>query len=599
MGFQLAVKAHGAGNLGLAATHYKRALAQKQFKPELFQNYGALLRATGDLDESKKMYLQGLELFPGHLGICRNYANLLREREEMAEALLFALKALRIAWCAEDDSLEAVYCESIDLLLLLDKMHWALAIARQAIAELGVKSKLLWALFRINRHEGNSAFQGSQSRLVLEIIEDRLNECSALERAEFSFVRSFYCAKLGETSEALHAVKEAHAVLENCVFADAKERDQAQKLMDVNSWNASCVLLKAPDFQMGWHLFEYGLRAPAQGRQRWQRHLKKVFTHHELPLWRGCDLGGLRLLLLEEQAIGDTMMFLTLISTLVEEAAHVGVVLSERLLPIYKRSLANWVDAGRVSIWSHDDVSTGRLAPSAYDYQSPVGSVCQYRFNRIECFSPQSPVLIADQNKSDRYRSDQKGTAKSPLRIGISWRGGGRSDRIKLKSMDSKLFSTLFTGYSEEICFVNLQYGDVESVVGEWRKQGFPVEHQPTVNPLKNMEEWLNLVASCDAVVSVANTTIHGSGGLNIPTICLLSVNSDWRWLNSSGVERSYWYPSVGIARQTKEEGWLPALQQVRQWIDNGCPMPDGPVHTDLCRDEGEHAFVVTDAAGA
>ena len=37
------------------------------------------------------------------------------------------------------------------------------------------------------------------------------------------------------------------------------------------------------------------------------------------------------------------------------------------------------------------------------------------------------------------------------------------------------------------------------------------------------MEEWLNLVASCDAVVSVANTTIHGAGGLNIPTLCLLS----------------------------------------------------------------------------
>ena len=78
MGLPMAVKAHGAGNLSLAATHYKRAIEQKQFKPELFQNYGALLRATGALDESKEMYLQGVDMFPAHLGIHQNYANLLR-----------------------------------------------------------------------------------------------------------------------------------------------------------------------------------------------------------------------------------------------------------------------------------------------------------------------------------------------------------------------------------------------------------------------------------------------------------------------------------------------------------------------------------------
>ena len=86
------------------------------------------------------------------------------------------------------------------------------------------------------------------------------------------------------------------------------------------------------------------------------------------------------------------------------------------------------------------------------------------------------------------------------------------------------------------------------------------------------MEEWLNLVASCDAVISVANTTIHGAGGLNIPTMCFLSRHADWRWLNDPKVERSYWYPSVGIARESNQDGWSPALQQVSQWIHEGLP---------------------------
>ena len=109
------------------------------------------------------------------------------------------------------------------------------------------------------------------------------------------------------------------------------------------------------------------------------------------------------------------------------------------------------------------------------------------------------------------------------------------------------------------------------------------------------MEAWLDLVASCDAVISVANTTIHGAGGLNIPTMCLLSQHADWRWLNDLQARRSYWYPSVGIAREHDEDGWSPALKEVSQWINAGCPMPDGPVHTEDTQHPRQHASVKTE----
>ena len=94
------------------------------------------------------------------------------------------------------------------------------------------------------------------------------------------------------------------------------------------------------------------------------------------------------------------------------------------------------------------------------------------------------------------------------------------------------------------------------------------------------MDRWLAQVQSCDAVMSVANTTIHGSGGLNIPTQCLLSIYSDWRWLVDPQVMRSYWYPSVGIARELKDRSssWSYALKLVSDWLKCGCPMPSGPI---------------------
>ena len=57
------------------------------------------------------------------------------------------------------------------------------------------------------------------------------------------------------------------------------------------------------------------------------------------------------------------------------------------------------------------------------------------------------------------------------------------------------------------------------------------IDHE--INALKDMDRWLAQVDACDAVLSVANTTIHGSGGLGKPTICLLSQDSDWRWLKT------------------------------------------------------------------
>ena len=592
MGLPRAIKAHGQGNLALAEVHYKRALEQQQYQPELFQNYGALLRGNGELAKAKVIYRQGRDRYPESISILRNYANLLRQTGEIAEALSCSLQALRIAWRTGDGALELTYCECIELLRKQESLQWAHALLRQAIEQLGVTTKLLWALFRLSSHEGSSAFDLEQSQLILGLVQERVDQAKPLERAEFLFSKAFYCVKRENVAEAIDAIELAQTILTASSFQDQEERDKAQQLMDVNSWNASCVLLKAPRFKAAWKLFEYGLRAPAAGHQRWQRHLKKVFAHQELPLWRGEPLQGRRLLLLEEQAIGDTMMFLTLLPTLVEQAAHVALVLSARLAPIYKRSCEHWIDTGRVAVWTHEQVAAGSLEPNDFDCQSPVGSVCQYLINRIDDFAPATPVLKADQDRLAAFRGAKKASDPRPLRIGISWRGGGRSDRIKLKSMDADMFAGLMRDRAEHVTFVDLQYGDVRSVIADWKSKGLPVVHEQSVNPLKNMEEWLNLVASCDAVISVANTTIHGAGGLNIPTLCLLSQHSDWRWLNDPKVERSYWYPSVGIARETVQDGWASALEQVSRWIDEGCPMPDGPVHTELPETQAVRASV-------
>ena len=81
-----------------------------------------------------------------------------------------------------------------------------------------------------------------------------------------------------------------------------------------------CILLSHQFFSDGWRLFEFGLRTKAAGPQKWQRAMPKPITNEQCTVWR-VKLSNKRLLLLEEQAIGDVMKFMTLAPDLLKKHA--------------------------------------------------------------------------------------------------------------------------------------------------------------------------------------------------------------------------------------------------------------------------------------
>ena len=219
------------------------------------------------------------------------------------------------------------------------------------------------------------------------------------------------------------------------------------------------------------------------------------------------------------------MMFLSLINTLVLEAEIISILINPRLFYIYKRSFEDQITAGQVKIYTHQDFARLKISHLSFDYQVPLGSICQHRFTCIEAYAPVVPILRADVKKSqslkNKYMADNSHTNSSTKLIGISWRGGGRPDRIKAKSIEFDDFTSILKS-AKDCRFIILQYGDCEAEFRLWKKEGIDVVYDRSINPLKDMDNWLNQVAACDAVLSVANTTIHGAGGLNIPTYCLL-----------------------------------------------------------------------------
>lgn len=565
---QQAIKAHQAGKLSEAENLYRQAISSNEHKAAAFQNLGALLRKKGKDDDALSIYNEGLKYHPDNAGILANRANTLRA-EKPASALYDTLKAIELA-----PGLSNAWQNAISILSELDCHSFALYVARKALQAGCCDAKVLVQIFSLLN--GVDDDEGLIEESFLEefsrVVKLSAANLSILEKSEVHFVLGFSYAKHGYTAKALEIYRKTLKELTDDYSIKGDDLiSKRDELITSHSWNLACLLLKAQDFSEGWKLYDYGLRVPTKSAQQWQRALRKHFSAEEVALWRGENLTGSRLLLLEEQGIGDTMMFLSLVPGLVDEAKRIDIVLSERLAPIYARSLQ-----GVCKVWTHDEVAKKAVSADAFDYQTALGSICQYRFTTIEAYAPKTPILCVDIERSQRLRRsylERLNCNEGTKLIGVSWSGGGSKSRVQAKSMPLAKFEEILQPVNA-VRFISLQYGDVKSRVTTWSNHGIQIIHDDNIDPLIDMDTWLHQVAACDAVLSVANTTIHGAGGLDVSTLCLLSKESDWRWLSDNNATRSYWYNSVGIAHEDPTMGWDPAIQQARSWLEEGCPMP-------------------------
>jgi tetratricopeptide (TPR) repeat protein len=326
------------------------------------------------------------------------------------------------------------------------------------------------------------------------------------------------------------------------------------------SWNLSISLIKSGDFLKGWKLYEHGLCVSAPPPQRWQRALKKPFSYDEVPIWDGSSLFDRSLLILGEQAIGDTMMFLSLLPLLESKTSSITLLVQPRLVPIYRRTLPN------ATIISSDPTDYSKALPSmVFDYQIPSGSLPCRLLNNCHDRGYMPLKLVSDPIQRDRLRSTHS-EGRLPL-IGISWQGGVTPKRIPYKSTTLETLLPLLS--EQSYSFISLQYGKANNDIPDFNsKYGTSLKHDPSIDPMVDMDSWLSLVDACDLVVSIANTTIHGSGGLGKPTIALLGPNPDWRWLNPDVSSNCFWYPSVSPVHFDSAKGWPHSVNRAISLIE-------------------------------
>jgi ADP-heptose:LPS heptosyltransferase len=93
-----------------------------------------------------------------------------------------------------------------------------------------------------------------------------------------------------------------------------------------------------------------------------------------------------------------------------------------------------------------------------------------------------------------------------------------------------------------------------------------------------NFGDTADVIVELDVVVAVDTAVAHLAGSLGVPTFLLLPLSSDSRW----GVgDRTPWYPSMRLVRQSATDDWAPVVRQLQGLLDELRPLHGAAVAND------------------
>ena len=300
-------------------------------------------------------------------------------------------------------------------------------------------------------------------------------------------------------------------------------------------WNLSLALLDDGQLIEGFLEYEWRLAIDDLGRD------KHAFAG---PAWDGRAPGGKTLLVYAEQGLGDALQFARYATLLAEAGAR---PLVHCPLPL-KRLLASVPGVA------------GTFAPGdplpAYDAHIPLLSLPRVFRTELATVPAKVPYLAA----SDERRAAVRASFASPaagLRVGIAWAGNKANPNDRNRSASLAILAPLFD--VPGVVWQSLQLGAQDEIRQAPAAATTRMAPLPADTPL---DATAAIISELDLVISVDTSIAHLAGALARPLWVLLPFAPGWRWL--LGSDRSPWYPTARLYRQTEPGGWRDVVARVR-----------------------------------
>lgn len=184
----------------------------------------------------------------------------------------------------------------------------------------------------------------------------------------------------------------------------------------------------------------------------------------------------------------------------------------------------------------------------------------------LEQVRGRSPLLCSQYSAT--YDSPSFPDRRPTFRLGISWASAnpvlGPDKSIPLPQLIEAL--SCLIGRLNGIEVVDLQYGEHLAEQAELHASlGSRFHDCHDVDKTNDFVAFTDLVARCDAVITISNVAAHVAGCLGIRTWLLISpgVAGLWYWHHCDHQEMSLWYPAVRILRKNRRiDLWSSVLGQ-------------------------------------
>lgn len=256
--------------------------------------------------------------------------------------------------------------------------------------------------------------------------------------------------------------------------------------------------------------------------------------------WQGEDLAGKTVVVYHEEGAGDFIQFCRFIPRLYDLGA-------ERVLLC--GAVPNLLDL--VS----DNIRTDGVVPLSGPFE------CDYVVGSMT-LPWRCGVDYADVNGKPYFKAKPaKLPKRGRLNVGLVWRGNPAYGMDVHRSMKFSDMCPLFD--IPGAAFHSLQVGHPSLEVTDLGLDGFVANLEPFA---KDWRATAELIEAMDVIVSVDTACAHLAGALGKSVMILCTNAADWRWDRNS--EKSVWYDSATVIRQSKQDDWSPCIARVHEILE-------------------------------
>lgn len=357
--------------------------------------------------------------------------------------------------------------------------------------------------------------------------QGRMADADAVFRSALT-IRPDDATTLANRGGLLSAENDSPAALEHFRAAIARNPDDPRIRL-----NHSIALLKAGHTAQGWVEHEWRLRIP--GRASLPRDRLMPTLTPDL------DLSGRRILLTQEEGLGDMLMYMRYLPPLIERGAQVTVRVPDTLAGLVRRIPG-----------VHRVINPDHAAPD-HDWHCPFVSLPRVFADTQDPMGMPAPYLTAAPERIRQWRLHVPANGRP--NVGLVWAGAPHPDITDAHILDRKRSMRLSDlaplADIPGLNLISLQKGPATAEMADMPEN---MRLYDPMEDVRDMHDTAALIMSLDVVASVDTSIVHLAGALGRPVILMDRYDNCWRWL--SGREDSIWYPTVRIVRQTRPRIW-------------------------------------------